>query len=83
MKKLRSIEVERYYKIRFSYFDLVSCFLSVYLGLIFGFHLIHAHAYAKSCHMSVLTIPRQKKALPNIYGIRIVGGSRTQPRSQF
>jgi hypothetical protein len=27
-------------------------------------HLIHAHVYARSCHISVLSIPHQKKVCP-------------------
>jgi hypothetical protein len=33
--------------------------------------------------MSDLSIPHQKKPLPNIYGAHIIDGGRTHPRSQF
>jgi hypothetical protein len=32
--------------------------------VVFKVHLTHAHAYAKPCHMSVLSVPYQKKTYP-------------------
>jgi hypothetical protein len=45
--------------------DLISSFLSVLTRVdfvVFKVHLIHAYAYAKSCHMSVISAPHQKKS---------------------
>jgi hypothetical protein len=46
-------------------FNLISSFLSVLTRVdfvVFKVHLIHADAYAKSCHMSVLYVPHKKKS---------------------
>jgi hypothetical protein len=42
--------------------------------MVLNVHLIYTHAYARSWQMMILCVSHQKKSLPNIYGICVVGG---------
>jgi hypothetical protein len=73
---LRLLEFVVTLRVMFFWFELTSCLLSKFI-LFMQMHMQH-HDICRS--YMFLT---KRKALPNIYGVRIVGGSRTNRHSQF
>jgi hypothetical protein len=77
LRKLWPVEIGQYYELHFFLrFELTSSFF-------FKVQLNHAYAYANHAICRSYMFLTKEKVLPNIYGVRIVGGSCTHPRSQF